>query len=153
MKKAFLTPILAIAAIATPANAGWGFTEWGMSPTAVVAASNGKASASSGTPGDALENSSLTVRVTGREEFGSRSFRSIYYFDGDQLKLIKLTISPERGCGLLWNDIRSTYGKPTSETRNQALRQANWDISASNARLTLLDLGGRSCRMSVAPLS
>jgi len=138
--------------LSSPAVAGWQYTNWGMSPEQVVAASKGKASSGSGEPGDRVSDSPLEVGAVGTHSSGKWQFRTVFYFDGGKLSYIKATLqNGEKGCGSLWADMKSVYGKPFSEDHDAIMGTAIWQDSTKNNRVALLEIGDL-CAIDYKPL-
>jgi hypothetical protein len=143
----------ALVALATPAHADWQYTKWGMTPAQVVAASKGKATAGAGEPGDRMEGSPLQVGAVGTHSSGKWQFKSKFYFDAGKLGLVKLDlVNGEKGCGALWADMKSAYGKPFSDDENVITHLAIWHDTAKNNRIALFAIGQSSCSIDYKPL-
>jgi hypothetical protein len=141
----------AILTASSPAFAGWQFTNWGMTPAQVVVASKGTAQLGNGEPGDRMKDSPHVVGAVGTYSSGTHHFRATYYFDGGKLSLVMLKLTNgTNGCGMLWADMKSAYGKPFSE-KGGLINDAIWHDVAKNNFVAVLEIG-ELCNLSYKPL-
>jgi hypothetical protein len=137
----------------SPAFADWQYTKWGMTPEQVVAASKSKAAIGSGEPGDLIRGSPLQVGAVGTYASGKWQFKAKFYFDNKKLDFVQLNLlNGESGCGSLWADMKSVYGKPFSESEDAITHLAIWQDEAKNNRIALFEIGRSSCSIDYKPL-
>lgn len=134
----------------TAANAGWQYSDWNMSSATVVKASNGKAVLDDGLSSDQTTDGKLSVMATGKHQSGKYHFRAVFYFDNDNLALVKLKRLDDTGCGSLGMDLRSAYGEPASESRGIA-QTVQWHSAKDNNRVVLVEIG-KLCLLEYYPL-
>jgi hypothetical protein len=149
----FLPIACAAAALSSPAVAGWQTTNWGMTPEEVRAATNGNAAIGGGAATDRSRENALTVGNVGMHSSGWHQFRSVFYYQGNRLAAVKLKLlNGERGCGSLWADMETAYGRPIKDSRGQLLHFALWHDNAKNNRVSLSE-AGETCTLDYQPLS
>jgi hypothetical protein len=152
MKVSGVTALI-FAAVSSPASAGWQYTIWGMTPQQVVAASGGKVTLGEGSPGDQISGSSLRVGAIGTHSSGKWQFGTVFYFDDNKLALVQAKLrNGQNGCGALWADMKSAYGKPFSEDHDTISSDAIWHDAKKNNFISILEIGDL-CHLSYKPLN
>ena len=128
------------------ASAHWQYTQWGMTPQQVIAASKGKVGwrpVSFPKPGDPAQE------LGGNFTAGSRTFDVRFTFSEGKLSLVALTLND---CGSsMVTDLKSTYGQPINETKGP-FPFWEWDDKRNRNRVTLFKLIG-SCLITYGNMS
>lgn len=131
--------------VVAPAFANWQYARWGMKPSEVLDASNGKARPAK--EGRGLE----TTHVAGRYSFtGTLGFSS----GSDRLESVRLTLSDKANCGFLGGALFSKYGPPLSDPKDVAARLAIWQLPSTNTQITFFHvLPNGSCTLSYTAMA
>jgi hypothetical protein len=102
---------------ASPANAGWQYTRWGMTPAQVLTASNNTLRPP--TPDEQRGQTvvGLAPSLTGRFDNRSFQFNSYFYFGapGSGLSEVRLTLLDYQKLPSLLGVIQSSYGQPVEQ--------------------------------------
>ena len=111
MKATFVVATVVLG-IETPALADWQYTQWGMSPAEVQAASNGTAVANQDRRLDADD---LTAGLTAFYRGDKRPFTAVFLFDtGGKLSAVNLNPTDRISCDPIRQSLADHYGKPAS---------------------------------------
>lgn len=153
MQAKTLTAVMVVAAgclAAAQAHADWEYTAWGMTPSQVIAASKGMATASTERPGEQVSRRFLRARS--EHQSGRFRFTVAFYFDdAGRLNLVKLRARSSADCSALENALRAKYGKPDRVGDSWALLALDWDDPSRNNRVSLELVG--DCILNYAPLA
>lgn len=144
--------VLFTAFLASPANADWQYTRWGMTPEQVASASGGTVTIGPGEPSQ--EYSGARIGASGRYSTGDYQFNSQFHFA--DLKLVsvrlKLTGVDLRGDGYkLKNSLDGAYGKPFSESSG-LMSIITYHDKEKNNRIDLVIIGNRMTTLEYRPL-
>jgi hypothetical protein len=137
-----------ISSFATPVEAHWQWTRWGMTPAQVVAASTGSAELGSGeksVQGDA------TKGAVGRYEAGDYHFGVNYWFNTSGLSMVSLSLHDDAQCLGLQRDLLAKYGDPVEHSGGAFQRRMWADKTASN-RVVLVSTEVGFCELQYAAL-
>lgn len=103
------------ALIPATASADWQYTEWGMSPDEVIAASNGAVKAKSPREGERVFGADK--KALGFYEAAGYTFESEFFFDAaDRLQIVKLVLLDSSKCGDLKDTVQGLYGQPAERS-------------------------------------
>ena len=152
MWRAALVALIAGAALAAPGPpaGGWGFAHWGMSPSAVRAASNGRAHPES----DAMD--SHTDLVDGGATIDGLRFAVRFEYSASGLAQIDFhLLGTAADCKALGAYLTDTYrARPTQET-SEGFETLIWDDPASGNSIAWSRMGDGAevCDVTYDPLS
>ena len=149
MKATFVVATVVLG-IETPALADWQYTQWGMSPAEVQAASNGTAVANQDRRLDADD---LTAGLTAFYRGDKRPFTAVFLFDtGGKLSAVNLNPTDRISCDPIRQSLADHYGKPASVDQHGFGQTARWnDVEGDNA-VVFLDLGQGNCSIQYSSL-
>jgi hypothetical protein len=122
----FAIAVIAISIAPITARADWQFTRWGMTPSEVVAASNGTAKPTP--PSRAVKDGDEAVKGTYRT--GDFTFTVGYVFEKDRLVAIRLKPVPLKVIYKVGAQLDAVYGKPVQSS-------SSWDrykVCLSNSK-------------------
>jgi hypothetical protein len=134
---------------ATPASAGWQYTQWNMSPEDAVKASAGSMVLGSGEAGQRLKG--YEVGAVGSYKAGSRTFKATFYFKSRKLSLIMLETTEAPRCYSLANDLKGVYGKPFDSSSSSITVTNTWHDNKAGNFVALLAIGDQ-CSLTYKPL-
>lgn len=145
-----------LAGLASPARADWQYTRWGMTPEAVIAASDHGAK-----PADLSTNElapGARVRAEASYSFRDFGFRALFVFAGASPKLsaVRLELTSGR-CDALLHALTGLYGEPDADFRSAGVFTASWsDEERANwvdFRRSPSQSGTGACVLRYSPLS
>ena len=141
---------MAVSGVETPASADWQYTQWGMSPADVQAASDGTAVVNQDRSLDAAD---LKAGLTAFYRGDKRPFTAVFLFDSAG-KLATVTLNPTDriSCGPIRQSLDAHYGTPASLNQQQFGQTARWnDVEGDNV-VVFLDLGQGNCSIQYSSL-
>ena len=152
MRMKFLTlPVLCLA-WPSSASAQWQYTEWGMNPEQVVAASNGEVARAPSDP--QREWGGVDIAAEGTYRSGEYEFKSIFYFERNELVSVHLELQSTDLAGdaiALRHSLYGVYGEPFDETTG-IMTIVTWHDTKKNNRVDLFAIGDRSVELRYRPL-
>lgn len=149
--KLYAIAFAAMTFLTSPANAGWQYTSWGMTPEQVAAASKTKVQISNGESNDSLGLVDDKVGAVGTYTSGLYQFRAVFYFTNQKLSSISLRLQNDKElCRNLWQDMKSAYAEPFEQSRDALMRTAIWQDVAKNNRVTMREI--TTCSLHYEPL-
>ena len=93
--------------VASPANADWQYTRWGMTPEQVKTSSRGAATENTDTELDAKE---LKAKLTAPYRSGALLFRADFLFNSaNKLSVVRLKLDDSGSCISLISQLSVTY--------------------------------------------
>lgn len=131
---------------ATPAFAGWQYTDWGMTPQEVVTASNGLAIVPEKL--DTYVDSVVMLKaiyISGMFEFDA----GFAFEDARSLNMVVLDLKNKNDCPSLLISLKNAYGPPQSADHNMMGPMSEWWDKKNGNNVRLLDQreGGFGCRL------
>ena len=134
----------------TPALADWQYTQWGMSPMAVQAASNGTAVVNQDRTLDAAD---LKAGLTAFYRGDKRPFTAVFLFDtAGKLATVTLNPTDRISCDPIRQSLDAHYGTPASVDQQKYGQTARWnDVEGDNV-VVFLDLGQGNCSIQYSAL-
>lgn len=140
--------VLAVSAL--PAAADWQYTQWGMDPDQVKAASNEVAQPN---PDRRLDADGLSAALTAPFQGESIPFTAVFLFNA-QAKLHYVTLSPvdRISCPLIVETLAAHYGAPKGKADMVRARTMRWDDAGNDNLVVYLDLGGGDCSIQYSKL-
>lgn len=134
------------------ASAQWQYTEWGMSPEQVIAASNGEVERA---PSDPMrEWEGVDIAAEGLYRSGKYDFKSIFYFSRNELVAVHLELQSsnlESDAIALRHSLYGVYGDPFDESPG-LMTIVTWHDTKKNNRIDLLAIGDKSVKITYRPL-
>lgn len=137
-----LVPVLALLVLlvlwpVAPARADWAYTNWGMSPAQVVAASKGEASAKS--PPEKLEEMKMEVAAQGTHSDGALKLRTAFEFDagGGGLRCVLYAPQSSAQDALLMQTLTRQYGQPAKSGPAGLFENYTWKTASDEIILTI----------------
>lgn len=132
-----------------PAMANWKYTEWGMTPSAVIAASGGTAR-----PGDRSRSAQgdATKDVVTSFDAKGRPFDVSFYFAGGQLSMVLLGGHDQQACTETQHDLEAVYGAPVEASSSRVVNSWRWLDRSKDNRIKLLIVGSY-CELQYTPLA
>ena len=142
--------VIAVLGMVEPAGASWQFTQWGMTPSEVQAASNGTAVANRDRKLDAAD---LTANLTAFYRGDKRPFTAVFLFDtAGKLSAVTLNPTDRISCGPIRQSLDEHYGTPASVDQQKYGQTARWnDVEGDNV-VVFLDLGEGNCSIQYSSL-
>lgn len=140
----------ALLGMETQALADWQYTQWGMSPAEVQAASNGTAVDNQDRTLDAVD---LKAGLTAFYRGDKRPFTAVFLFDATG-KLSAVTLNPTDriSCDPIRQSLSEHYGAPASLDQHKFGETARWnDVEGDNV-VVFLDLGQGNCSIQYSSL-
>ncbi len=141
---------MAVFGMETPAFADWQYTQWGMSPADVQAASNGTAVVNQDRT---LDAAGLMAGLTAFYRGDKRPFTAVFLFDSAG-KLFAVTLNPTDriSCEPIRQSLDEHYGAPASVDQHKFGQTARWnDVEGDNV-VVFLDLGQGNCSIQYSSL-
>lgn len=142
---------------ASPAQADWQFTRWGMSPEQTAAASSGTVEVVGDRRSARIWNQPR--RALGSFTSGQIRFRATFYFarPAGGLSTVKLEPPDPRHCNQLLADLTASYGTPGESGLPPLVRSYEWVSPESNMRILFGDVRiegrPRICHIVYRPLN
>lgn len=145
---------LSLLCLAWPANASaqWQYTDWGMSPEQVVAASNGEVNRAPSDPQREWEGVDIAAEGTYRS--GDYDFKSIFYFTRNKLVAVHLELQSSDLAGdaiALRHSLYGAYGEAFDESTGM-MTIVTWHDTKKNNRVDLFAIGDLSVEIRYRPL-
>ena len=140
----------ALTASVLPAAADWQYTQWGMSPAQVKAASGEVAQDNADRR---LDADGLSAALTAFYQGESIPFTATFLFNA-QDKLHYVTLSPvdRISCPLIVQTLAAHYGPPKGRADMVHARTMRWDDTENDNLVVYLDLGGGDCTIQYSKL-
>ena len=135
---------------ATPAAADWQYSQWGMSPAQVEAASGGAAK-----PNDErdLDAEGLRAELAAPYMAGSLPFTAVFRFDAeDMLDDVALIPTGPVSCPVVRATLIDHHGTPEGKADPQSAPTLRWHDLDANNLVVFLDLGGGHCSIQYSKL-
>lgn len=140
----------ALAASVLPAAADWQYTQWGMTPAQVKAASGEVAQAN---PDRRLDADGLSAALTASYQGESIPFTAAFLFNRqDMLRYVTLSPVDRISCPLIVETLAAHYGPPEGKADMVHARTMRWDDAVNDNLVVYLDLGGGSCTIQYSKL-
>jgi hypothetical protein len=142
-------------ALGSPAKANWQYTEWGMTPAEVTAASDGLATANNDRSQDA---GTRIAKLVAPYKAGRFHFDAFFNFeDPDGLVSISLVLKrPSRdACSGVIATLSNTYGPPANKTEVEIGEVQKWFDEANRNGVVYLGMGSEIqhyCLVQYMPL-
>ena len=135
---------------AVPAAANWQYTQWGMTPAQVVAASNDVAQPNSDRK---LDAGSLKAALTAPYQGAAIPFTAVFQFDGSN-KLQVVTLNPVGGiaCPVIVQALGANHGAPEGKADMVEAKTLRWDDAENDNLIVYLDLGQGNCTIQYSKL-
>jgi hypothetical protein len=134
--------IAATALAASPASANWQWTQWGMAPAQVIAASGGTVHA--GSNPNVLE---------GAYTAGGRTYAATFQFLNGGLAKVELKLAGTAACESMTTDLANIYGKPDRTAfGNYGIGVGEW-LDRSNGNDVVVSFLVQKCSVAYAPLA
>ena len=149
MTRKMMPIALACAAIASPASAHWQFTQWGMTPTQVIEASKGTASAGDGAKAARGDD---TVGAVGTYVAGATTFTTKFWFGQQGLSTVALQLRDYDKCVDVQRDLLAKYGEPVEKTGDADIQRRMWVDKAGGNRVALLNMSIGFCQVEYSAL-
>jgi hypothetical protein len=142
-----LGALLAIALVPTYAQAGWQYTQWGMTAEEIVAASKGAAHPASGKAKPDKLGATLIYHLLDADYVGSGyEFAVNFWFDENRrLATVTLKLKNPADCASLHGTLSGIYGPPVNE------RYPRWWDSSNGNVVLLTDIAPTLCDLSYRP--
>lgn len=140
----------ALAASAQPAAADWQYTQWGMVPAQVMAASGGVARNNADRN---LDVPGFTAELVAPFEGASLTVTAVFLFDAAH-KLEYVTLHPidRVACPVIVKALESHYGEPKGTVEMGPATTMRWDDDAGDNLVVYSDLGGGDCTIQYSKL-
>ena len=142
--------VAAVLGVATPAGASWQYTQWGMAPAEVQAASNGTAVVNQDRKLDAAD---LTASLTAFYRGDKRPFTAVFLFDtAGKLSAVTLNPTDRISCDPIRRSLNEHYGTPASVDQHAYGQTVRWnDVEGDNV-VVFLDIGQGNCSVQYSSL-
>ncbi len=140
----------ALACSALPAAADWQYTQWGMTPGQVRAASNDVAQPN---PDRKLDADGLKADLTAPYQGAAIPFTAVFLFDAPG-KLQVVTLNPVGGiaCPVIVQALAANHGPPEGKADMVQARTLRWDDTDNDNLVVYLDLGQGNCAIQYSKL-
>ena len=140
----------ALACSALPAAADWQYTQWGMTPAQVMAASNGVAQPN---PDRKLDAGDLKASLTAPYQGAAIPFTAVFLFDASG-KLQVVTLNPVGGiaCPVIVQALAANHGVPEGKDDLVHATTLRWDDTDNDNLVVYLDLGQGNCTIQYSKL-
>ena len=142
--------IAALAAGSGPASADWQYTQWGMTPDQVKAASGEVAQDN---PDRRLDADGFSAKLTAAFKGEAIPFTAVFLFNAqDRLRYVTLSPVDRISCPLIVDTLAAHYGPPEGRADMVHARTMRWDDVANDNLVVYLDLGGGDCTIQYSKL-
>ena len=147
---AFALATSALACSALPAAADWQYTQWGMTPNEVRAASNDVAHPNLDR---ALDAEDLRAVLTAPYQGAAIPFTAVFLFDPEN-KLQAVTLNPVGGiaCPVIVQALNANHGAPEGMADMVKAKTLRWDDIANDNLVVYVDLGQGNCTIQYSKL-
>lgn len=137
-------------ASAVPAAADWQYTQWGMTPDQVKAASEGAALDN----GDRLRDvDGLKAALEAPYQGETVAFTAVFLFnDQDRLRYVTLNPIGKLSCPLVIQTLVDHYGPPGNRADMVRASTMRWNDLGNDNLVVYLDLGGGDCSVQYSKL-
>ena len=133
-----------------PAAADWQYTQWGMTPDQVRAASNDAAQPNLNRT---LDAGGLKAVLTAPYQGATLPFTAVFLFDdGGKLKLVTLDPIGDIACPVIVQALRANHGMPKGKADMVHATTLRWDDVESDNLIVYLDLGHGNCTVQFSRL-
>ena len=139
-----------LAASTASANADWQYTQWGMTPAEVKAASQG---ATHHNRNRGLDTERLTAKLTASYKGETMPFIVVFLFD-EENKLRVVTLNPlkMKDCPTVMNKLRVHYGNPKNNSDFIYADVARWDDYENSNLVVFLLINKNNCTIQYSKL-
>ena len=146
---AFLATV-ALAASAVPAGADWQYTQWGMTPDQVKAASDGAATDNA----DRLRDvDGLKAALVAPYQGETVAFTAVFLFnEQDRLRYVTLNPIGKLSCPQVVQTLADHYGAPGNRADMVRASTMRWNDLGADNLVVYLDLGGGDCSVQYSKL-
>ena len=134
---------------ASPADAHWQFTRWGMTPAQVIEASNGTTSVGDGAKAARGDD---TVGAVGTYIAGATTFTTKFWFGRQGLSTVALQLRDYDQCVDVQRDLLVKYGEPVEKTGDADIQRRMWVDKAGGNRVALLNMSIGFCQVEYSAL-
>ena len=135
---------------AAPARADWDYTQWGMSPAEVKAASDGAAQDNADR---SLDADGLKAKLVAPYEGAALTFTAVFLFDGlSRLRYVSLDPVGQAACVATMQHLAMRYGTPEGVSDMVDARTMRWDDVTDDNLVVYLDLGQGHCSVQFSKL-
>ena len=145
-----LAALICLGCWATPAAADWQYSQWGMSPAQVAAASGGVAK-----PNDdrGLDAEGLRAELLAPYLAGSLPFTAVFRFDAeDALDDVALVPAGAANCSVIRAALVDHHGAPEGQADPRSAATMRWHDLDANNLVVFLDLGDGHCSIQYSKL-
>lgn len=147
------TAALALSALAcsvVPAAADWQYTQWGMTPDQVAAASDDAARPNADR---ALDIGGLKAALTAPYQGASLPFTAVFLFDGaDKLRTVALNPVGAIACPVIVQALGANHGMPEGRADMVQATTLRWDDVENDNLIVYSDLGHGNCTIQFSKL-
>lgn len=142
--------VVALAGAAGPAAADWQYTQWGMTPDQVTAASS---QAAQPNPDRKLDADGLTAALTAPYQGAAIPFKAVFLFDPSN-KLQVVTLHPVGGiaCPVIVQALAANHGAPENHADLLKSKTLRWDDADNDNLVVYADLGAGDCSIQYSRL-
>ncbi len=146
----FALAALALAWSDGPAAADWQYTQWGMSPAEVKAASNDEARDNADRT---LDAEGVEARLTVPFQGETLPFTAVFLFDAqDKLRYVTLNPVGQIACPVVVQALAAHYGRPEGKVDMIHATTMRWDDVTNDNLVVYLDLGHGNCTIQYSKL-
>ncbi len=140
----------ALACSALPAAADWQYTQWGMDPDQVKAASNDVARPNADRT---LDADGLKATLTAPYQGAAIPFTAVFLFDASG-RLQVVTLNPVGGiaCPVIVQALGANHGPPEGKADMVQAKTLRWDDVDNDNLIVYLDLGQGNCTIQYSKL-
>lgn len=117
-----------------PAQAGWEYTKWKMTPEQVREASSDNLSEPNDYDRRVKTQGNLVPLLTGEHRSGSYNYMVDFLFDEDQrLQRVVLNLENDERCAMLISSLKSRYGQTSIDRSEGSASSLEWqDVNHEN---------------------
>lgn len=135
---------------ALPAAANWQYTQWGMTPDQVKAASD---DVTQPNPDRTLDAAGLRAALTAPYQGAAIPFTAVFLFDASG-KLQVVTLKPVGGiaCPVIVRALGANHGDPEGKADIVQARTLRWDDVDADNMIVYVDLGQGHCTVQYSKL-
>lgn len=128
MPKRLAMTLAFLALLSSPLFADWQYTEWGMTPEEVSAASDDTVTAIPETEQASRRNNVFTAKLEGTFSSGRFNFHSEFRFDNvsNRLRQVQLRLDDASQCQLLAQSLNTRYGEPDKVQALTVMERIEW---------------------------
>lgn len=147
---AMLGVATALACWSVPAAADWQYTQWGMTPAEVKAAS---ADVARDNHDRKLDAAGVKAELIAPFQGVSLPFTAVFLFDAED-KLTYVTLNPvgQIACPVIIDALSANYGKPQGKADMVLATTIRWNDLGNDNLVVYFDLGGGNCTIQYSKL-